>query len=413
MIQKLKGTKDILPGEIEKWQYIESVFESIFNNYGYNEIRVPVIESTDLFIRGVGEVTDVVEKEMYIFEDKGGRSISLRPEGTAGVIRAYIENGMSSLPSPVKLFYEMSIYRYENIQKGRQREFNQIGAELIGSGSYTADIEMIKLISDVINALNIKDIELRLNSIGCLECRNNYKEALKKYIEPNIDNYCEDCRRRFEKNPMRILDCKVEADKKMNENAPRITDYLCEDCKEHFRKVQEGLDNLGISYTIDTGIVRGLDYYTKTVFEFISKVDDITVFGGGRYDGLVEELGGANVPAVGFATGVERLLDVFIKNNPDFNEEKTMKLFIANIGENAEKYVSKLVSELRNNDIYVENDLMGRSLNAQLKYADKKNAEFLLIIGDEEIKSNKASLKNMKTGDTKQIDLDNLINELK
>lgn len=408
MIQKLKGTKDILPTEITKWQYVESVAKKIFENYGYNEIRVPVIEATELFQRGVGETTDVVQKEMYVFEDKGGRSVSLRPEGTAGVVRAYLENGMASLPSPVKLYYSMPMYRYENVQKGRQREFHQIGAELIGTSSYLADVEMIEMINNYIKKLNIKDIELRINSIGCKTCRKEYQNALKDFIRPNLDKYCDTCKTRFEKNPMRILDCKEENCKKLNEGAPKITDYLCEECKTHFTNVQDMLKNIGIDFIVDTSIVRGLDYYTKTVFEFVSKIDGLTVFGGGRYDGLVEELGGVSTPAVGFAVGEERLIDVFDSNNRDLNLEKNMDIFVAYIGEEANLFTTKLVNELRDNGIYAEKDIMQRSLKAQFKYADKKNAKYVITIGENEIKNAKAELKDMQTGNTKEVEISNL-----
>ncbi len=405
MIQKLKGTRDILPAEIGKWQYAEQKAKEIFENYGYAEIRVPVIETTQLFQRGVGETTDVVQKEMYIFEDKGGRSIALRPEGTAGVIRAYVENGMASITSPLKLYYAMPMYRYENVQKGRQREFHQIGAELIGTESYLADVEMISMITEYINKLNINDIELRINSIGCKTCRKEYQEALREFIRPNLENYCDTCKTRFEKNPMRILDCKEEKCKAMNVGAPKITDYLCDECKEHFDNVQKMLKELGIEYIIDTSIVRGLDYYTKTVFEFVSKIDGLTVFGGGRYDGLVEELGGTPTPAVGFATGEERLIDIMSKNNPELAEkiEKNIKVFIAYIGENANIYATKLTRSLRKSGIYAEKDIMERSLKAQFKYADKKKAEYVLTIGDNEIETGKANLKDMKTGEAKEV----------
>ena len=413
MIQKLKGTRDILPKEVETWQYIEGIAKELFEKYGYKEIRTPVIEGLDLFQRGVGETTDVVQKEMYNFEDKGGRKIALRPEGTAGVVRAYIENGLASEPSPIKLWYKMSMYRYENVQKGRQREFNQIGVELFGSDSYMADVEIIQMCNKFFKKLNIKDIELNINSIGCPKCRESYKEALKQYIRPNLDKYCDTCKTRFEKNPMRILDCKEETCKRLNQNAPRILDYLCEDCKTHFENVKNALNELGIKYKVDSNIVRGLDYYTKTVFEFVSKIDGLTVLGGGRYDGLAEELGGAKTPAIGFATGMERLIDVFKANNKELDLEKNMQVFVAYLGDKANLYATKYVEYLRDNGIYAEKDIMGRSLKAQLKYADKKKAKYVLTIGDNEIESKKAPLKNMETGEISQIDLENIQEVLK
>lgn len=405
MVQKLKGTRDILPKESEVWQYIESKAKEIFENYGYKEIRVPVIESLELFQRGVGEATDVVQKEMYCFEDRGGRKVALRPEGTAGVVRAYIENGLSSEPSPLKLWYHMPMYRYENVQKGRQREFNQLGAELFGTESYMADVETIEMVEQLFQSLNIKDIELNINSIGCIECRKKYIEALKEYIRPNLESYCETCKTRFEKNPMRILDCKEEKCKELNKNAPKILDYLCEECKMHFENVKNMLDKLEIEYKIDPNIVRGLDYYTKTVFEFVSKLDGLTVLGGGRYDGLVEELGGAKTPAIGFASGMERLIDVFKNNNPDLKLEKNMHIFVAYIGEEANLYATKLVKNLRKQGIYAEKDIMGRSIKAQFKYADKKKANYVITIGDNEIETKTATIKNLQTGEEKQISI--------
>ena len=413
MIQKLKGTRDILPKEVVTWQYIEAKAKDLFERYGYNEIRTPIIESLDLFQRGVGETTDVVQKEMYNFEDKGGRKIALRPEGTAGVVRAYIEDGLSSEPSPLKLWYKMSMYRYENVQKGRQREFNQIGVELFGSDSYMADVEIIQMCSKFFEELNIKDIELNINSIGCPKCRNEYKEALKDFIRPNLDKYCDTCKTRFEKNPMRILDCKEETCKKLNQNAPRILDSLCEECKTHFENLKNMLNELGIEYKVDSNIVRGLDYYTKTVFEFVSKIDGLTVLGGGRYDGLAEELGGPKTPAIGFATGMERLIDVFEANNKDLNLEKNMQIFVAYIGDKANLFSTKYVENLREAGIYAEKDIMGRSLKAQLKYADKKQAKFVITIGENEIESKKAPLKNMETGEISQIDLEKIEEILK
>ena len=408
MIQKLKGTRDILGKESNTWKYVENVATSLFENYGYNEIRVPVIESLDLFERGVGEGTDVVQKEMYCFEDKGGRKIALRPEGTAGVVRAYIENGLASEPSPIKFWYHMPMYRYENVQKGRQREFNQIGVELFGSNSYMADVETIDMANTFMEKLNIKDFEININSIGCTKCRKDYIEALKAYIKPNLNRYCDTCKTRFEKNTMRILDCKDAKCKELNSNAPIILDYLCEECKKHFENVKNGLTTLGINYKIDSSIVRGLDYYSKTVFEFVSKIDGLTVLGGGRYDGLIEELGGAKTPAIGFATGEERLISLFEANNDTTKLEKNIEIFVAYIGENANEYSANLVKKLRQAGIYAEKDIMERSLKAQFKYADKKNAKYVLTLGEDEIKSGKATLKEMQTGKTFDIELENI-----
>lgn len=404
MIQKPKGTKDILPNEVYKWQYIESKIKDIFENAGMKEIRVPVFEHTELFSRGVGETTDVVQKEMYTFEDKGGRSITLRPEGTAGVVRSYIENGMASLPSPIKLWYEMPMYRYENVQKGRLREFRQIGTEIIGTSSYLADVEAIMLGVRIFEELNIPNVKLNLNSIGCPECRKKYQEALKEFIRPNLEKYCDTCKTRFEKNPMRILDCKEKKCKEMNEGAPVILDYLCAECREHFENVKKMLTVLGVDFEIDAGIVRGLDYYTRTVFEFVSADDGLTVLGGGRYDGLVKEIGGQDTPAVGFAMGAERLLDIFQKYNNDI-KEKRMDLYIANIGEKANSFATKLIFELRKKGVFAEKDICEKSLKAQFKYADKMKSKFVLTLGDDEIEKNQAKIKNMETGEEQEIQL--------
>ena len=406
MIQKPKGTKDILPDEVFKWQYIEEKVKKIFENTGMKEIRVPVFEHTELFSRGVGETTDVVQKEMYTFEDKGGRSITLRPEGTAGVVRSYIENGMASMPTPIKLWYEMAIYRYENVQKGRLREFRQIGTEILGTSSYLADVEAIMLGVRIFEELNIPNVKLNLNSIGCPECRKKYQDALREFIRPNLDKYCDTCKTRYEKNPMRILDCKDKRCKEMNQGAPIILDYLCDDCREHFENVKTMLTKLGVDYEIDAGIVRGLDYYTRTVFEFVSEDDGLTVLGGGRYDGLVKEVGGQDTPAVGFAMGVERLLEVFDRYNKDLVKEKSMDLYIANIGEKANDFATKLVLELRNAGVFVEKDICERSLKAQFKYADKNNAKFVLTLGDDEVEAEKARIKNMQNGEEVEIELD-------
>lgn len=405
MIQKPKGTKDILPDEVYKWQYIESKIKDIFENAGMKEIRVPVFEHTELFSRGVGETTDVVQKEMYTFEDKGGRSITLRPEGTAGVVRSYIENGMASQPTPIKLWYEMAMYRYENVQKGRLREFRQIGTEVFGTSSYLADVECIMLGVKIFKELNIPNIKLNLNSIGCPECRRKYQEALREFIRPNLEKYCDTCKTRFEKNPMRILDCKEKKCKEMNQGAPIILDYLCDDCREHFDKVKKMLTDLGVDFEIDAGIVRGLDYYTRTVFEFVSEDDGLTVLGGGRYDGLVKEVGGQDTPAVGFAMGAERLLEVFERYNKDVAKQKVMDLYVTNIGEKANEFATELVLKLRDKGVFVEKDICERSLKAQFKYADKNNAKFVLTLGDDEVETKKAKIKNMQSGEEIEVEL--------
>ena len=370
------------------------------------EIRVPVFEHTELFSRGVGETTDVVQKEIYTFDDKGGRSITLRPEGTAGVVRAYIENGLSSTATPLKLWYEMTMYRYENVQKGRLREFRQIGTEIIGTDSFLADVEAILLGVNIFKILNIPNIKININSIGCPTCRAKYQEALREFIRPNLNEYCDTCKTRFEKNPMRILDCKEKRCKELNQGAPIILDYLCDECQEHFEKVKEYLTANGIEFEIDASIVRGLDYYTKTVFEFISEEDGLTVLGGGRYDGLVEEVGGVHTPAVGFAMGMERLLEVFDRANKDSVEEKKMDLYIANIGEKGDILATKLATELRNEGIFVEKDICSRSLKAQFKYADKMNAKYVITIGDDEVNNSRAKIKNMKSGEERDIKLE-------
>lgn len=404
MIQRPKGTKDLLPNESYKWQIVEQKVKKVLESYNFKEIRVPVFEHTELFQRGVGETTDVVQKEMYTFDDKGGRSITLRPEGTAGVVRAYLENGMGSMPSPVKLWYNMGMYRYENVQKGRLREFHQIGAELIGSNSYLADVDVILMANNIFNALNIPNIKLNINSIGCPKCRAEYQKVLKEFIGKNLNQYCDTCKTRFEKNPMRILDCKEKRCKELNIGAPMMIDYLCEECKEHFENVKSTLSASGINYEIDAGIVRGLDYYTKTVFEFIDSTSGLTVLGGGRYDGLVQEFGGQPTPAVGFATGVERLMEMYNINNAEVSD-KTPDLYILSIGTNENRKAIEISEYLRKENFVVEKDIFERSFKAQMKYADKIGAKYLLVIGENELNTNSGKIKNMITGEEKEATL--------
>ncbi len=404
MIQKPKGTKDLLPEDSYKWQFVERKVAKVLENYGFKEIRVPVFEYTELFQRGVGETTDVVQKEMYTFDDKGGRSITLRPEGTAGAVRAYLENGMASKPSPVKLYYNMAMYRYENVQKGRLREFHQIGAELIGSSSYLADVDTILMAKSIFNTLNIPNIKLNINSIGCPKCRSEYQKKLREFIGKNLDSYCDTCKTRFEKNPMRILDCKEKKCKELNVGAPMMIDYLCEECKEHFENVKSALSSANVEFEIDSSIVRGLDYYTKTVFEFIDDKTGLTVLGGGRYDGLVEEFGGAPTPAVGFATGVERVMELFEATNEQV-QENVPDLYIVSCGDKENIKAIEIAKNLRKAGVYVEKDIMERSFKAQFKYADKLNCKNVIVIGEDELTSGKVKVKNMATGEEVEAEL--------
>ncbi|ABN52564.1 MAG TPA: histidine--tRNA ligase [Hungateiclostridium thermocellum] len=415
LTQAPKGTKDILPSEVYKWHYIEKEIAKLCHDFGYKEIRIPVFEHTELFQRGVGDTTDIVQKEMYTFLDKGQRSITLRPEGTAGVVRSYIENGMASLPQPVKLYYNITAYRYENVQKGRYREFHQFGVEAFGAPGPSIDVEIISMVKLFFDRLGIKEISLNINSIGCPVCRAEYNKKLMDYLRPNLSKLCATCNTRFERNPLRIIDCKEESCKKITANAPALVENLCDDCKNHFEGLKAGLENLGIDYKIDKNIVRGLDYYTKTVFEFVS--DNIgaqgTVCGGGRYDGLVEACGGKPTPGIGFAMGLERLLMVMENQGIKFPESKKPDIFIAAIGDKANSYAEKMVYELRKEGLSAEKDLMGKSLKAQMKYADKLGAKYSIALGDDEIESGKAVLKNMETGEQKEISLDTLISRLK
>ena len=415
LIRAPKGTRDILPGEVYKWHYLEKVISKICRNFGYKEIRIPVFEHTELFQRGVGDTTDIVQKEMYTFEDKGGRSITLRPEGTAGVVRSYIENGMASLSQPVKLYYNISAYRYENVQKGRYREFNQFGAEVFGSESCSVDVEIISMVDLFFKRLGLTGIELNINSIGCPECRKEYNLKLIEYLNPLLNDLCHVCKTRYERNPLRILDCKEESCKRLVKDAPALLDNLCNDCKEHFEGLKAGLDNLEIKYNIDKNIVRGLDYYIRTVFEFVSLNIGTqgTICGGGRYDGLVEFCGGTQTPGIGFALGIERLLMEIESQSIDIPMPDGVDIYIASLGQKASAFASKLVFQLRCAGINAESDLLGRSLKSQMKYADKLGSTFTVVIGDDEIDTNKAVLRNMKTGEQKNVSLDSILTRLK
>ena len=407
MITKPRGTEDVLPKDSKLWQYIENTAREVCDLYGYKEIRTPVFENTELFQRGVGDTTDVVQKEMYTFEDKGGRSITLKPEGTATLVRSYIENSLYANPQPTKLSYIIPCFRYEKPQSGRLREFHQFGIECFGAGTAATDAEVISLAHMFLNRVGIHHTKLNINSIGCPVCRKEYNEKLKAYFEGYRNDLCQTCLERLEKNPMRIIDCKSEICSKIAENAPKIIDYLCDDCKEHFEDTKAALDNMGIEYTINPDIVRGLDYYTKTVFEFTSDClgAQSTVCGGGRYSGLVEELGGKPAEGIGFATGLERLILILKNKGIEAGEEAVPDLFVATMGKDAEHFALKLIYALRCDGIHAEQDLCGRSLKAQMKYADKLASKYSLVIGDNEIAEGKAQLKNMNTGETVEAEL--------
>ena len=408
-----KGTVDIVPGKSEKWQVVEDVFRSEAELNGFGEVRTPVFEHTELFQRGVGDTTDVVEKQMYTFEDKGGRSITLRPEGTAGAVRAMLENGLYNGGYPVKLYYKISCYRYEKPQAGRLREFHQFGLECYGTQSPVADAELICAAQSIFDRLGIKQLRLEINSIGCPTCRAEYHKALKEYFYGYKDELCETCNSRLEKNPMRILDCKSPVCSKIAQGAPKITDYLCDECKEHFASVQKYLDAAGVEYTVNPTIVRGLDYYTKTVFEFVTDFIGAqgTVCGGGRYDGLIEELGGKHLPSLGFAMGIERLLMLMDKQGIEIPKPSTCDLYVAVMGESASLKSFEIIKAVRSCGLIAETDVVGRGLRAQMKYADKIGAKFSMVLGDNEIEQGKAVIKNMSSGEQTEIVLDDTFAE--
>lgn len=409
MINIPKGTKDVLPDESYKWHYVEGVAKSVAESFGATEIRTPVFEHTELFLRGVGETTDVVNKEMYTFEDKGKRSITLKPEGTAGVARSFIENGLQNRAMPLKMYYITPVFRYERPQAGRLREHHQFGIEFYGAKGADTDAEVILLAYTVLTKLGLS-VKLNINSMGCAKCRSDYNAALKEYLKDNIGDLCETCRTRYEKNPLRILDCKVDTCKELVKNAPKITDYLCDDCKTHFEKLKSLLDLAGLSYTVNPLIVRGLDYYTKTVFEFVTA--DLgsqgTVCGGGRYDNLISQLGGGQTAGVGFGMGLERILMLMEAKGVEIPKAKSCKLFIATMGDSAYDKAFQIVSELRKKGVYADLDHMERGVKAQFKYADKINAEYVATIGENELLEGFVTLKKMSDGSTEKIPLNTL-----
>ncbi len=400
MINVPKGTKDVLPYDSYKWQFVEKTAREVAKSFGAKEIRTPTFEHTEVFLRGVGQTTDIVNKEMYTFLDKGGRSITLKPEGTAGVARSFVENGMHSQVLPAKLFYLTQCFRYERPQAGRLREFHQFGIEFLGSTNPNIDAETILLAKTFLDKVGIKNITLYINSIGCKECRAKYKQVLTEYLKNNIDDMCELCKDRLDKNPLRILDCKNDTCKKITQKAPIILDYICDDCKEHFNSVQKLLSLAKVDYKINPYIVRGLDYYNKTVFEFVSENIGAqgTVCGGGRYDGLIAELGGSDVAGIGFAVGIERILMLLENLNAQIPNDSEIEYYVAPMGQKESEKAFEIVNLLRQKGVSADFDHMDRSIKAQFKYADKIGAKKVIVIGSEELEKGIFKVKEMATG---------------
>ena len=409
-----KGTKDLLPDQVYKWHYVENKFSDICKRYGFKEIRTPMFEHTEVFARGIGDTTDVVQKEMYTFNDHAGRSITLKPEGTSGAVRAFIEHKQYAEVQPTKYYYNTDCFRYEKPQAGRLRHFHQFGIEVFGTSDMLADAEVISLGYDFLTELGITEIQLRINSVGCPDCRRKYRDALKEFLKPRYDELCNTCKDRYERNPMRILDCKSEICKKIVENAPRMLDYLCDDCRNAFEELKTNLTSMGIEYVIDPNIVRGLDYYTKTAFEFVTTKIGAqgTVCGGGRYDHLIEELGGPPIPGVGFGPGIERLIMLMEANDVKFPEESRPEVFIAVMGDAAKSFGLKLCRELRQKGVIAEMDTLSRNIKGQFKYADRLGAKYTLVIGEDELKKGVVSLKDMAKSEQREIKIENIYEEI-
>lgn len=403
-----RGTKDILPEQIGNWLFVENKIREICKNYGYEEIRTPTFEHTELFQRGIGESTDVVEKEMYTFTDRGGRSITLRPENTASAVRAYLQNKLYAAGNLTKLFYIGSMFRYDRPQAGRLREFHQFGVEALGEQNPALDAEIILLAWDFLKSLGLDDLKLKINTVGCPKCRPVYRQKLQHYFSENLDELCEDCQKRLYKNPLRILDCKIDGGKEFIEDAPQIETCLCNECREHFAQVQQFLQAAGVDFEIDARLVRGLDYYTKTAFEiqYLPLGAQSAVAGGGRYDGLIEEIGGAPTPGIGFAAGIERILIALEKQNLLQAEKNIFKAFIVAVGAEAEIAAFKLLTELRRKNISATMDFAKRSIKAQMKQAAKSGAKFALIIGEDEVKNSAVTVKNLETSAQEIISFD-------
>lgn len=413
MIEIPKGTKDLLPQNSYKWHFVEEKVREVTKKYNVKEIRTPIFEHTELFLRGIGNSTDIVNKEMYTFLDKGERSITLKPEGTAGVARSFIENGLFNNPQPTKMYYISPIFRYENPQAGRLRQHHQFGIEYYGSDSPKSELEVISLATDFLKSIGLEDIVVHINSIGCGECRKKYNEALREYIKPRLKDMCGDCNRRFTTNPLRILDCKVEHCQELLKDRPKLQDFLCDACKAHFSSLLKLLDTAKINYVVDYNVVRGLDYYTRTVFEFFANIEGMgsvgVVGGGGRYNYLVEELGGPHTPAVGFGMGIERLLMVLEMTGKEIPDPNRVQVYIAkqpSLDTTKDVEIAKL---FRDNGITCEVDLLDRSFKAQFKYANKIGAKYVFVLGEEELGNNTMTVKDMEKGEEKKVAFDKLL----
>jgi histidyl-tRNA synthetase len=409
-VQVPKGTQDILPDDAPKWYYIENKIREVLTKYGYQEIRTPAFEYTELFIRGIGESTDIVTKEMFTFPDRKERSLTLRPEGTAPVVRAYLENKMGRASKVVKLFYIGSMFRCEKPQAGRFRQFNQFGIEVIGTKSPEVDVEVIMAALEIYEKLGLKNLEIVINSVGCKKCRVDYIQKLKKFLRNKKDLLCSECVKRYEKNPLRVLDCKKDSCQKIIETAPMITENLCPECKLHFEEVKSHLDDFKIKYHIDHKLVRGLDYYTKTAFEIVCKGlgAQNAIAGGGRYDDLVEELGGKPTPGVGFAAGIERMIMVMSQQKINWSKPKCIDIFIVKVSEENKDTAFRLLQKIRNSGLSADLDYSNGSLKSQMRIANKIGARYTVIIGEEELSKDMVTLRNMQTKEQKKVKLDEI-----
>ena len=415
LTQAPRGTRDILPQDSGKWQFVESIMREEAALHGLREIRTPVFEHTELFLRSVGDTTDIVQKEMYTFNDKGNRSITLKPEGTAGVVRAFVEHGMFNDPQPTGTYYlNNPIFRYESPQSGRYREHHQMGVEVFGAAKASIDAEVISIAGRVIERLGIRGVTLRINSIGCPQCRPAYQQTLREHFAPHLDAMCEDCKRRYENNPLRLLDCKDERCQAFKQGAPSMIDCLCSECSDHFEELKASLEALGIEYTVDTNIVRGLDYYTRTVFEYTAPLagSDLALAAGGRYDLLVEQVGGPSTPGIGYGSGVERLLLVAQEQGVDLMPPPIFDVIVLSMGDDARKEAFSLAEGLRAAGLRATCDHVGRSLKAQMKYAGKLNAPYCVILAPDEIASGVAKVRDMAEGSEETVPREDVIRAL-